>query len=100
MIIVSASQTLSDPQSRDALIAAAVSLVKDARNAPGCRAFSISADLVDLRVLHHYEEWETEDDLQRHLNSDLRKGFQANIASRLLESTATKYQAELLGPIA
>jgi quinol monooxygenase YgiN len=48
------------PAERDAYVAACAAVVEAARAAPGCLAFSVTADSVDPARVCVYERWEDE----------------------------------------
>ncbi|MCZ8381068.1 antibiotic biosynthesis monooxygenase [Mycobacterium sp. CPCC 205372] len=59
MVIV-AGQLAVQPAQRDAYLAGCVEVVRQARGAPGCLDFVISADLVDEGRVNVYERWESQ----------------------------------------
>lgn len=59
MIIV-AGHLVVDPEQRESYLAGCVSVVEQARRAPGCLDFSISADLVDPGRIDILERWESQ----------------------------------------
>ena len=58
MIIV-AGHLVVEPAERDAYLAGCVDVVRAARNAPGCREFSVSPDLLDPARIQVFECWES-----------------------------------------
>ncbi len=58
MIIV-AGHLVVAPEERDPYVAGCVSVVEQARDAPGCLDFAISADLLDPGRVSVYERWES-----------------------------------------
>jgi quinol monooxygenase YgiN len=59
MVIV-AGHLAVEPAQRDAYLAGCVDVVRQARAAPGCLDFMISADLVDAGRVNVYERWESQ----------------------------------------
>ncbi|UGT61870.1 putative quinol monooxygenase [Nocardia asteroides] len=59
MVIVAGHITV-DPADRDSYLAGCVTVVEQARRAPGCLDFAISADLVDSGRINILERWETQ----------------------------------------
>ncbi|MEV0354974.1 antibiotic biosynthesis monooxygenase family protein [Nocardia sp. NPDC050697] len=59
MVIVAGHITV-DPADRESYLAGCVSVVEQARRAPGCLDFSISADLVDPGRIDIFERWESQ----------------------------------------
>jgi len=59
MVIVAGHLTV-DPQQREAYLAGCVTVVEQARRAPGCLDFSIAADLLDAGRIVVFERWESQ----------------------------------------
>lgn len=59
MVIV-AGHLVVDPRQRTSYLAGCVSVVEQARLAPGCLDFAITADLVDPGRIDIYERWESQ----------------------------------------
>ncbi|HEX4703790.1 MAG TPA: putative quinol monooxygenase [Pseudonocardiaceae bacterium] len=59
MVIV-AGQIMVEPPEREAYLAGCVGVVEQARQAPGCLDFSITADLVDDGRICVFERWESQ----------------------------------------
>ena len=64
MIIVAGSLRVA-PEGRSAYLQGCRAVVEQARAAPGCLDFSISADLVDEARINVYERWDSEGALAR-----------------------------------
>ena len=60
MVIV-AGHLIVDPADRDSYLAGCVPVVEQARSAPGCLDFALSADLVDPGRINVFERWETQE---------------------------------------
>ncbi|GAA5026536.1 putative quinol monooxygenase [Actinopolymorpha pittospori] len=58
MVIV-AGHIVVKPDQRERYLAGCVSVVEQARRAPGCLDFSITADLIDPGRVNIFERWET-----------------------------------------
>ena len=58
MVIV-AGHLMVDPQEREAYLMGCVAVVEQARAAPGCLDFSLSADLLDPTRIDVLERWES-----------------------------------------
>ncbi|MDG4667514.1 antibiotic biosynthesis monooxygenase family protein [Mycobacterium sp. 236(2023)] len=58
MVIV-AGHLVVQPQDRAEYLRGCVGVVEEARRAPGCLDFSISADLLDPGRINVYERWES-----------------------------------------
>jgi quinol monooxygenase YgiN len=59
MVIVAGHITVQ-PEERDQYLARCDSVVEQARNAPGCLDFAISADLIDRGRINIFERWESQ----------------------------------------
>ena len=58
MVIV-AGHILVDPEGRDDYLSGCVEVVRQARQAPGCLDFSLSADLLEPGRFNIFERWES-----------------------------------------
>jgi quinol monooxygenase YgiN len=58
MVIVAGHITVN-PSQRESYLAGCVSIVKQARRAPGCLDFSIAADLLAPDRINIFERWES-----------------------------------------
>ena len=63
MIIVSGKIFVA-PGQRDAFLQASHSAIVQARSAPGCRDFVVSADPIEENRVDVYEEWDSAEDLE------------------------------------
>jgi quinol monooxygenase YgiN len=59
MVIVAGHITV-DPEQRESYLAGSVSVVEQARRAPGCLDFAITADLIDPGRVNVFERWESQ----------------------------------------
>jgi len=59
MVIV-AGHVVVDPQERDDYLSGCLDVVRQARRAPGCLDFALSADLVDPGRVNVFERWESQ----------------------------------------
>lgn len=64
MIIV-AGRLQVDAVDRDQYVADCLAVVQQARSAPGCLDFAISADLVEPDRVNVYERWESDADVEQ-----------------------------------
>ena len=60
MVIV-AGQLFVDPAERDRYLAGCAEVVEQARRAPGCLDFAITADLIDPGRINIFERWQTQE---------------------------------------
>jgi quinol monooxygenase YgiN len=59
MVIVAGHITV-EPEQRESYLAGCVSVVEQARRAPGCLDFTIGADLIDPGRINIFERWESQ----------------------------------------
>ncbi|OBA96973.1 antibiotic biosynthesis monooxygenase [Mycobacteriaceae bacterium 1482268.1] len=59
MVLV-AGHLIVEPQKRDDYLASCVAVVEQARTAPGCLDFAISADLLDPGRINIFERWDSQ----------------------------------------
>ncbi|HEY3673539.1 MAG TPA: antibiotic biosynthesis monooxygenase family protein [Acidimicrobiia bacterium] len=60
-VLIVAGHLVVDPTERDQYVSECVAVVEAARAAPGCLAFSVTADTVDPSRIQVYERWENEE---------------------------------------
>lgn len=63
MIIVSGS-IRTDPAERDSYVADSRDVIEQARRAPGCIDFHVSADALEPDRINIYEQWQTAADVE------------------------------------
>ena len=63
MVIV-AGHLIVGREVRDDYLAGCVSVVEQARSAPGCRDFAISADLLDPARINVFERWDSQESVE------------------------------------
>lgn len=59
MVIV-AGHVVVDPAERDDYLSGCVAVVRQARHAPGCLDFSLTADLIEPGRVNVFERWESQ----------------------------------------
>lgn len=59
MVIV-AGHLVVDPTERDNYLSGCVEVVRQARRAPGCLDFSLSADIIEPGRINIFERWESQ----------------------------------------
>ena len=80
MVIV-AGHLIVDPEQREPYLADCVSVVGEARKAPGCLDFTIAADLVDPGRINVFERWESQADVEAFRGSGPSEGQGAAMLS-------------------
>ncbi|MGW6293265.1 putative quinol monooxygenase [Streptomyces sp. NPDC055058] len=63
-MVIIAGHIVVDPQQREAYLAECVTVVEQARRAPGCLDFAVSADLLEDGRVNIFERWETQADVE------------------------------------
>jgi quinol monooxygenase YgiN len=58
-VVIVAGYLIVAPQARDVYLRSCVEFVEQARTAPGCLDFAISADSLDAGRINIFERWET-----------------------------------------
>jgi quinol monooxygenase YgiN len=56
-VVIVAGHVVVDPEERDGYLAGCVEVVRQARRAPGCLDFSLSADLLEPGRVNIFERW-------------------------------------------
>jgi quinol monooxygenase YgiN len=59
-VVIVAGHIVVDPQDRDDYLSGCVEVVRQARQAPGCLDFSLSADLLEPGRVNILERWESQ----------------------------------------
>ncbi|MGI5171378.1 putative quinol monooxygenase [Spirillospora sp. CA-253888] len=87
MIIIS-GKLYVDAEARDAYLAGCSKLVEQARSAPGCLDFALSADLVEPGRINVYECWASDEDVERFRG----EGQEAEQAAQIRDAEVRKYR--------
>jgi quinol monooxygenase YgiN len=87
MIIVSGHLDVA-PAGRDGYLADCRAVVEQARAAPGCLDFALSADLLAPGRINVYERWESDEDLAR-FRGDGPAGSQQE---QILDASVARYR--------
>jgi quinol monooxygenase YgiN len=59
-VVIVAGHIVVDPEQRDGYLSACVEVVHQARRAPGCLDFSLSADLLEPGRVNILERWDSQ----------------------------------------
>ena len=87
-MLIIAGHLMVDESDRDSYVADCQTVVEQARAAPGCLDFSISADSIDPGRVNIHEHWESDD----HLESFRGSGPDAGTQSRIRGAEVRKYR--------
>ncbi len=78
-MLIIAGHLVVDPATRDVYLADCVRVVEQARSAPGCLDFAVTADTADPARVNVYERWEGEEQLLAFRGAGPDAGQQAAI---------------------
>jgi quinol monooxygenase YgiN len=59
-VVIVAGHLVVDPAQRDDYLSGCVDVVRQARRAPGCLDFALSADVVDPGRINIFERWDSQ----------------------------------------
>jgi quinol monooxygenase YgiN len=59
-VVIVAGYSIVDPAQRDAYLSGCADVVRQARRAPGCLDFALSADLLEPGRINIFERWESQ----------------------------------------
>lgn len=98
MIVVAGTITF-DPEHQATMVQAANHVAEMTRTEPGCISYEFFADLNHAGRLHVFEEWDSVEALERHLESShLAEFYQVMQASGLRSRDITRYVVTSHGP--
>lgn len=87
-MLIIAGHLIVDPADRDAYVADCAAVVAQARSAPGCLDFALTADTLDPARVNVYERWESDDDLAAFRDA----GPDDGTAARILGADVRKHR--------
>ena len=91
-MVVVAGRVRVKPESRDAAMKAAMRVVQTTKAEPGCRMYDFYTDIADPNIIHVFEEWESEEALNQHLQAAHTQEFLQQLPQFLAgETTLTRY---------
>jgi quinol monooxygenase YgiN len=82
-----------NPSRRDEAIQEYLHLVEESRREPGCRHYTVSADLVDPLTLYIFEEWTDEGTLDAHRKSEHFVAHRIRSADHIVAAEINHYQS-------
>jgi quinol monooxygenase YgiN len=94
MIIV-AGHLIVDPGHRDSYLAGCKDVVQQARSAPGCLDFAVTADLLDPGRVDIFEQWES----QAAVNAFRGCGPSDEQTSAIISATVVEYDVTAQRPL-
>jgi quinol monooxygenase YgiN len=100
MSIVIAGEVDFPPENRDTALAGARDLILMALAEPGCRHYAWTADPHDPGRVHVFEEWDSADELQFHLEGPAYQGMLLHLSQfTILNADTRKYRFDLKEPV-
>jgi quinol monooxygenase YgiN len=93
MIIVSGRLSV-DPEARAAYLDGCRAVLEQARSAPGCLDFALSADPLEPGRINVYERWESDEDLARFRGS----GPSDEQNTQIRDASVAKYRISAVEP--
>jgi quinol monooxygenase YgiN len=91
-MLIIAGHLIVDPADRDHYVADCATAVKQARRAPGCLDFALTADSLDPARVNVYERWESDAELANFRVSGPDEATQA----RILRAEVHKYRISVI----
>jgi quinol monooxygenase YgiN len=100
MTIVIAGEVDLPPENREPALAGAKALIDMALAEPGCRHYAWTADPHDAGRVHVFEEWDSAEELQEHLEGEAYLGMLGHLAGySILNANTRKYRCDLQEPV-
>ena len=87
-MLIIAGRLEVDPDDRDRYVSDCRPVVEQARSAPGCLDFAITADPLDEARVNIYERWESDQLLEQFRGS----GPDAGLGGRIRNASVSKYR--------
>jgi quinol monooxygenase YgiN len=100
MRIVVAGEVDFPPENRTAALAGARPFIEAALAQKGCVHYAWTADPHDAGRVHVFEEWDSEDDLARHLAGPAYRGMLGHLSGySILSANTRKYRVDMVEPV-
>lgn len=93
LVLIIAGHLTTDPADRDDFVAASRDVVAQARRAPGCLAYALTADPLDPARVVVFERWASEEELLAFRGS----GPDAGTAARIVDGDVRRYVVASVG---
>ena len=76
---------------------AAIEMLRETRNEPGCLTYAFATDLDDPETVRIVERWESEDALTKHFATPHMAKFNSALSNaKIVQASAKVYRADLL----
>ena len=99
-MILIAGEVDFPPENRAAALAGAGDLIAMALAESGCRHYAWSADPHDPGRVHVFEQWDSPEELQVHLEGPAYRGMLAHLGGfTILAANTRKYRVDLSEPV-
>lgn len=100
MIIAISARFEIAPEHLSEYLEAAATTVRETRKEPGCRLYAFSRDILEENVVWISEEWDSEEDLQRHFTTEHIRSFREFLTGvRFISRDVRKYSVAEVGGI-
>jgi quinol monooxygenase YgiN len=100
MTILIAGEVDFPPENREQALAGAKALIDMALAEPGCRHYAWTADPHLPGRVHVFEEWDSPEQLQVHLEGEAYRGMLAHLSGfSILNAVTRKYRCDLQEPV-
>jgi len=98
--LVIAGSVRIDPSKVDDATAAALQMMRETHEEPGCISYTFTADLEEPGAFRIFEEWESQEALDLHFKAPHMAAFQRQMGGLgVREMSVQKYRIESVGPI-
>ncbi|MFC0532471.1 putative quinol monooxygenase [Phytohabitans kaempferiae] len=87
-MIIIAGWLRVEPAAREAYLADSRKVLEQARSAPGCLDFSLTADLIEPDRINVFERWESDEQLAAFRGA----GPEGDQAAQILDASVAKYR--------
>jgi quinol monooxygenase YgiN len=100
MIVIAGSVTVK-PDQRSQAVRAAIEMQTKTRTEAGCLSYRFSSDLEDPNRFFIFEEWQSEEQLAAHFQSDHMRVFREKLPTLLAAgaSTVKRYAVDSVAPM-
>src|SRR5438105_5008851 len=89
-MIVIAGKVVVRPERREEVIRAALAMAEATQKEDGCITYQFSADLADPNTIFIFEEWESDEALTRHFQTEHMRVFREQLPRLLAGPSAVK----------
>jgi quinol monooxygenase YgiN len=100
MTIIIAGEVDFPPENREAALIGAKALIDMALGEAGCRHYAWTADPHHPGRVHVFEEWDSPEELQAHLEGEAYRGMLGHLSGySILNADTRKYRCDLAEPV-